>query len=164
MGRGYGYKCKECKHRYSAFPGIGKAYPEAYRELIQKIEDGGYGEEWQRLLKDTPYVAVNAENVIYSCKECGQWEMGQDITLYAPNHPKAILSKQYGIKTVEEWGYVPFVMNWELREEYHVLKRHYHKCSKCGKRMHKASENEVKHLPCPKCGTENEVRDYIIWD
>ena len=164
MGQGYDYKCKKCKHEYSVYPGIGMRYPNAFRELLQKIEDGGYGEEWKQLLKDTPYAAANAERIVYICKKCGQWEIGQDITLYAPNNPKTIPGKQYGTKTVKDWGYVPYVMGWELKEEYHVLKRHYHKCNKCGQRMHKASEEEMQHLTCPKCGTENEVEGLIMWD
>ena len=130
-------------------------YSEVFRELLKRIEDGEYGSEWQKLLKDNPYAAVNAERNVYICRECGHWETGQDITLYVPNNPEAI----NGIKALEE-EYVP----WDLKEEYHVLKRHYHKCSKCGRRMHKATEEEMLHLPCPKCGTQNETDGNIMWD
>lgn len=164
MGQGYRFVCKKCDCLYFASYGIGMMYPQAYRKLLEEIENGKYGKEWQQLLKDNPYAAVNAEIIVYICKECGHWETGQDITLYAPNNPDSIPKKQYGIKTIEEWGYVPYVTASDLKEEYHVLKHYYHKCSKCGKRMHKASDDEIQHLPCPKCGTENEAEGGLLWD
>ena len=164
MGYGYVYSCSKCKKRYSVNPGFGKLFPEVYQSLIQDIKDGKHGEEMQKLLEETKYAAVNAERVVYICMECSHWEMGTDDTLYAPNDPDALARKQYGIKTVEEWGYAPYVMKMDLEEDYHVLKRYYHKCCKCGKRMHKASDEEMQHLPCPKCGMQNNFKDAMLWD
>ena len=39
-----------------------------------------------------------------------------------------------------------------------------HKCDNCGKRMHKASDDETMNLACPKCGTKNESGNMILWD
>ena len=164
MGQGYGFKCKNCRHEYSIRLGIGMMYPEVCRNLLQNLEQGKYGKEWQQLSKNTPYAAVDVKSVIYICNDCSRWEMGKDITLYAPNDPAAISHKQYGIKTVEEWGYVPYVTGIELKRDYHILKRYYHKCGNCGKRMHKASKDEMVHLPCPKCDEINEPNSFIMWD
>ncbi len=164
MGQGFTFTCAKCGYVYSVHPGSGFMYPDEYQELLQNIESGRYGEERQRLLKETPYAAVNAETFVYICRSCGHWGEGKDITLYAPNNPEAIPHKQYGIKTVEEWGYVPYVMQYELVSEYHVLKRHYHICSKCHKKMHKASDEELCNLSCPKCGTVNGFNGAMFWD
>lgn len=118
MGYGYLYTCSKCKKRYSVNKGIGKMFPEVYRSLIQDIKDAKHGEEMQRLLEETKYAAVDAEGVVYICRNCNHWEMGTDDTLYAPNDPDALGRKQYGIKTVEEWGYVPYVMKMDLEEDY----------------------------------------------
>ena len=102
--------------------------------------------------------------MVYICDGCGTWEHGTDVSLYAPNDPDSIPQKQFGIKTVEEWGYVPYVMCWDLEKEYHLVKRQYHCCNKCGKRMHKASSAELKTLSCPKCGSDNQAEGALKWD
>ncbi|MDO5138764.1 MAG: hypothetical protein Q4D71_09960 [Oscillospiraceae bacterium] len=164
MGTGYSYNCIKCGHKYSVYPGIGAIYPHVYRKKLAEIAEGACGAEWKDLLEKTPYAAIDAETVIYICSSCNRWETGTDITLYAPDDPESISKKQYGIKTVEEWGYVPYVTDWHLEKDYHVLKRYYHKCEKCGRRMHKASEAEMQNLPCPECGEPNRSGGIIMWD
>lgn len=39
-----------------------------------------------------------------------------------------------------------------------------HKCDHCGKRMHKANEEELSKLSCPYCGTENTSEGLLMWD
>ena len=164
MGMGYSYICKKCGHKYSVFPGVGMMYPQVYRQKLDEIAEGAYGTERKNLVEKTSYAAIDAEEIIYICRSCNRWETGTDITLYAPDDPESISKKQYGIKTVEEWGYVPYVTGWDLKEDYHVLKRYYHKCEKCGRRMHKASEAEMQNLPCPECGETNMTEGVIMWD
>ena len=164
MGHGYTYKCDKCHYEYSVYLGIGMRHPVVYIRKLDEIDEGKHGAEWQELYRQTPYAAIDAANVIYICTDCNYWEKGTDITLYAPNDPESIPHKQYGEKTVSEWGYVPYVMDWELKEAYHVLKRYYHRCSRCGKRMHKATDAELRKLPCPKCGYTNEVAMPLMWD
>ena len=164
MGQGYCYTCKKCKHEYSVHLGIGMRFPTVYRDILADISDGEYGSELQELYNNTPYAAIDGERVVYICDGCGSWELGTDVSLYAPNDPDSIPQKQFGIKTVAEWGYVPYVMRWHLQKEYHLVKRQYHRCSKCGKRMHKASSAELKKLPCPECGSENQAEDTLMWD
>lgn len=164
MGQGYDYKCKKCCHKYSVLPGMGMMYPKVYREKLAEIAEGVYGAELKNLFDNTDYVAIDASRVIYICSTCNRWELGTDVTLYAPNDPERVSREQYGIKTVEEWGYVPYVTSWDLKQNYHVLKRHYHNCEKCGRRMHKASPEEEQNLSCPKCGEPNKANDVIMWD
>ena len=164
MGKGYEYNCRKCQHKYSVSLGTGMLFPEAYHSIIYEIADGKYGTEWKAIYDSTPYAAVNAGKEVYICKHCSRWEEGTDISLYAPNNPDIISQKRYGEKTVRELGYVPYVTAWDLKKDYHVLKRHYKRCSKCGKRMHKASEEELLNLFCPACGEKNRPTGFVRWD
>lgn len=139
-------------------------YPNVYREKLARIAEGAYGTEWKELIDNTDYAAIDASKVIYICDYCNMWEIGTDITLYAPNDPESIPEKQYGIYTVEEWGYVPYVTHRDLERNYHVLKRYYRKCKKCGRRMHKASDEKERNLSCPKCGQLNRAESTVMWD
>ena len=164
MGIGNYFECKNCHHEYRTKLGSGMLYPKVYQRLLGAIMDGDYGETLQEVAKQHQYTAVNAEYVLYICSDCRHWEISQDTTLYAPNNLEEIRTSQFGIKTVEEWGYVPYAYDWMLKESYHVIKRCYHSCPKCGRRMHKASAKEELNLPCPKCGTDNIAIDEYFWD
>lgn len=165
MGSGYSFKCIKCGYKYSVMPGIGKMYPSVYRDTLAEVAAGTYGDEWKKIMESIPYAAVDASRKVYICSSCGNWEEAKDITLYAPNDPKTISKKQYGEKTVEEIGYVPYVVRADLKKDYHVIKRYYCKCKNCGKRMRKASLQEEQTLPCPKCGTVNVPNNgLILWD
>ncbi len=164
MGQGYEYKCKKCRHEYSVNPGFGMLFPQQYRETLADISEGKYGKELQETYNNTPYAAVDAEYVVYVCKNCGSWKQDKDVSIYAPNDPDSIPQKEFGIKTVAERGYVPYVMRDELDSEYHIVKRYYCYCRKCGKRMHKESDDELKNLKCPKCGCANESSMGFLWD
>ena len=160
MGYGYEFECRNCQHKYSISLGSGFLYPEEYRKEIKKISAGNYGAEWKQAFEKNPYTAINAESVLYICSSCNAWECVTDITLYIPNNPASI-AYEYEKKNRRPDR---FVSSWDLKDRYHVLKRHYHKCKKCGKRMHKASKGEEQSLCCPKCGTANESIGEFCWD
>lgn len=166
MGSGVGFKCSKCGKRYCANTGIGFRFPEFYKEILKDVKEGKYGEEWKSLSLSQELVAVDAELYLYVCKKCGHWEVEPGLSLYAPKDVNLIKSKQYGIKTVEEWGEVPYVMSMDLEEDYQLLKRHVHKCGKCGGVMHKATKEEEGNLPCPDCGgaPEKGYAEIINWD
>ena len=166
MGTGYLFKCKNCKKRYSVQLGIGMMFPEVCRETLDDMENGEYGEELQKLCKETPYAAVNVEREMFMCDKCGNWKVSENLSLYAPNDPEQIRAKQYGIKTVDEWGYVPYVTSLDLEQDYHLLKEYRHICSKCGSVMKKIDDDNIPGiLPCPYCGTDNGMEPSImLWD
>lgn len=99
-GSGYDFKCKKCKTKYSAMPGIGMMYPKVCQEALENIKNGKYGPECQEIMNSEEFVAVNAERQIYICSECKHWETDLNMALYRPNDAEAIRTKQYGIKTV----------------------------------------------------------------
>ena len=53
---------------------------------------------------------------------------------------------------------------WDLKNDYHIVKRYYRHCSQCGKRMHKALANEAIELRCPKCDNKNQANEFGTWD
>lgn len=163
MGSGVGFKCSKCGKRYHANTGIGFMFPTVYKEKLAEVKAGKYGQEWKDLALSEKLVAVDAELYLYMCKECGHWEVDYGLSLYAPNDPDEIAKEQFGEKTVEEWGEVPYVMDFD---KYHILKRYIHKCEKCGGLMHKATREEENNLPCPDCGgsPEEGYLDIINWD
>ena len=164
MGHGTDYRCGKCGREYGVRTGTGFLFPKEYRETMKAIADGVYGAELKAICEKTPYAAVDAETKVFCCGSCGAWETGKDLTLWAPDDPAAISRKRYGEKTAEEWGCVPYVSRRTLEEEYHVVKRRYRKCPRCGHRMHRASEEELQRLPCPDCGEPNAPQGEILWD
>lgn len=166
MGQGIGFKCSKCGKEYAACPGIGFLFPEQYKEIQAAAKKGKFGPEWKELVNSGKYIAVDAETYLYVCGKCDYWTVEEGLSVYEPNDPEALANKQYGIKTVEEWGEVPYATMMDFKEEYHILKRRTHKCIKCGSVMHKASREEESRLKCPDCGGEPEA-DYlgiINWD
>ena len=163
MGSGYGFKCSSCGYEYDVCTGIGMLFPQEYKKLLSDIKQGKYGTEWKELALSEEYVAVEAERFLYVCGKCNNWKVDYGMSLYAPNEPEAIKKKKYGIKTVEEWGEVPYISSWE---EYHIIKPYIHKCVRCGNDMRKGADKEILSLPCPKCGSkpDPEYFNIINWD
>ena len=165
MGTGYNFKCKKCHYEYMLFLGIGMRFPSKYRECLNDIKEGKYGEEWKQLALSQEYIAVDASKYLYFCNFCGNWEISYSLSLYKPKDPNSVLNQQFGIKTVREWGYVPYVTPHELEHDYTFIKSYVHKCSKCGKRMHKTDTEQLTSSACPKCGTQNRLfNEKIYWD
>ena len=163
MGWGYGFECKKCKKEYSFHLGVGMMMPRVFERTIDEVNEGAWGEECKKVLNSERFVVPDIEKELYICKSCGRWSVEQNMNMYAPNNPETILHQKYGIKTVEEWGKIPYVMRWQLEKDYHRIKSWIHICE-CGKRLHKASKAEMENLACPYCGTINTMKDYINWD
>ncbi len=164
MGKGYSFKCKHCGADYYASQGIGFMFPKVYEERIQDISSGKYGDKLKELFEKTPYAAIDASESVYVCNACNYWEQGTDLTLYTPKDPESFASNEACNKAAEKNREMPYVMPGALKDEYKVERRFYHTCQKCGKRMHKANEDEMRNLPCPKCGTVNELNGFLLWD
>ena len=168
MGERFCFTCENCHHKYSADIGRGFGYGNVYRARIAAIEAGDYGLAWQEAFRNTPGAVIDADYVVYICYACKAWEVGTDLSLYAPNRSEDMSSKLDGKKTLGEAGAVQLVQyikeNKSFLGDHHLVKRYYHLCSKCGKRMHKASRNEIIELSCPKCGRKNQTDEVWMWD
>ena len=146
MGTGYSFTCSKCKHRFSASWGIGFSFPQVYEDTVKKIKAGAYGSLWQDLMNTEKY------------EQC--------LSLYIPKDPEHLKIK-YQLDSVEELNERPYILTAEIRAEYRILKRYIHKCDKCSGVMHRATEEEMNVLTCPKCGGEPEKPGYmgmIMWD
>ncbi len=158
MRNWYTYTCKNCNREYYAHLGwVSSPFFDSNREVIYDMSSGKYGRELQEICQRIQYVETDPEEKVFICEGCGRWEVGADLTLYAPRHPERIALKKYDGKTVAEIGYDPYMSAAVLKKEYRVVKEFTRYCRKCGSRMHKASEAEKCSLPCPFCGTVNQV-------
>lgn len=160
MGSGHGYICSKCGNEYEVLLGVGMR---TYETTIDKIKNGVYGNEWKDIFSSQEYMAVDAEKNLYTCK-CGNWTVEHSLSLYAPKEPDKIPDKQYGIKTVKEWGYVPYVMKYDLDNDYYCIKHYIHRCQKCGSEMQKTDTKTIHSLPCPECGNINSISSFVNWD
>lgn len=158
MGDGIKFMCSECGKEYSASWGIGFNFPRVYIKCLLAVKKGKYGSKWKELYLNNQYVAVNADTHVYLCKKCGYWVVEEDLSLYIPNNLDVISKK------IKERGKDYYVMEDELKNEYHLLKRRIHKCSNCGKVMHKANFEEIDKLKCPKCGGKPRLFNFCFWD
>lgn len=157
MGAGFSFTCKKCGNEYRAFFGSGMMYPSIYERVMGEIQSGKYGAELQELSNAIPYVAVDAENTVYYCKDCVIWEVSPNLSLYAPR------DMEYIQREIERFGHSPYPWKSTLRSHYRIIKRYYHKCDKCGHRMRQLSLSDISSLPCPKCGEKNEGC-MVLWD
>ena len=161
MGQGYGYVCKKCGHEYHVDTGIGMLFPQVYRNTIKEIAEGKNGQKRKDLYKKIPFLAVDAEAYYYECEDCGYWSVEQGMDLYKPKNTEKIRKQQFGEKTVEEWGEVPYVMNYELKYDYILVDKYDHRCPKCCGQMKKRNKTVIS---CPKCGTKNRPVKDVLWD
>ncbi len=164
MGKKRNFRCSKCGHVYMVFTGPGFNYPDEYDYVTQEIRDGEYGEEWKTAFENTPYAAVNAAEELYMCDDCGVWEVGRDITVYEPNDVSKFKKRKYGDETVEKLGYVPYVMENELKEDFYVVKQFVRKCPCCEKPMRRVPDREKVKLRCSMCGTVNAETGGSVWD
>lgn len=164
MGHGYSYLCKKCKTKYGMKLGVGVDFRKVYTQIVKGIKLGAYGDEWKELFSSQKFVAVNVEKALYICDHCGHWKTQFVLDLYVPKDPDAVCNQMYGIKTLDEWGYVPFASAYELSKDFKFLKSYYHKCSSCNKRMRKADKKDFEALSCPKCERKNNFEKAVLWD
>lgn len=88
MGNGLIVKCKKCKTEKVFYTGIGMRFPSEYKEVIDKIHKGNYGEEWQVFFKENSGAAVDASRSIYQCEACHELVEEYDLSLYNNNKGK----------------------------------------------------------------------------
>ena len=152
MGQGVGFVCSKCKKEYGIGAGIGYNFPQVYKETLEDVKSGKYGEEFKKLALREDNVAVDAEIYLYICNKCGAWKTEKGLALYVPKDP--------------EHEAEPYVMGRGLNEHYRLLRKYIHLCDKCGGVMHKASYEEERSLRCPYCGGEPEQGNMkrMHWD
>ena len=64
MGSGFEYKCSKCNNEYGITLGIGMMYPVVYKELVDEVKNGAFGEEWKQLFDNTENIAVDEMHLL----------------------------------------------------------------------------------------------------
>lgn len=169
MGSGIGYKCKRCLKKYDVSLGVGMFFPSAFKEAIKDIKKGKYGTELRTVIDSGELIVPDAARYFYCCEQCGTWEVAEDLSLYQPKSIPEIKKQQFGDKTVEEWGEIPYATRADFETDYNLVYKNPHSCRKCKKEMTRYDISQFKNdisdeLPCPRCGTKNEPDSYIDWD
>lgn len=178
MGSGFTFRCCNCGEEFCVYLGIGFAFPSEYKTVNEAVKAGNYGEKWQSIMNSADFIQADAERYFFHCGRCGHWEEDYGLSLYAPNDVGSLRKKQYGIKTVEEWGYVPYAvfsraLISDTNPDYHQLKRRIHRCPECNRAMKKHTYNQLLQriynddsfkIKCPKCGDKLEEIGAIRWD
>ena len=148
MGAGYCYFCKKFGKEFSLSYGYGMMFPSAYKELLADIRAGGYGEEMKEASLSNSNVAVDAERHLYVCS-CGHWESAEGLSLFVPKD--GVLLKR------------PYVMPYELKADFRIVKDYMHICPERGKQMNEADEQPID-LRCPVCKDICKCNAGIDWD
>lgn len=164
MGYGLGFKCSKCQKDYDVFLGIGMMFPKVYKELVEKIRSGKYGSEWKTLIDSEDNVVVDAEKTVFCCPECAAWRAEPNLSLYVAVNEDAIKEAKSGYPYMHKMS--PIAEFMMTKPEYKLLKQYDHKCKKCKIVMHEASDDELRSLPCPKCGAapDEEHSSCFNWD
>ena len=152
MGEGYVMKCGKCGKRHMINLGIGMMFPTVFDEVQHDARQGYYGKDLQAFLQDHPEAVCNAENELYLCPECGQWEVSPALSVYEPKEGVTVR---------------PYAMAEDLRADYRCIKQYRHRCGRCGTVMRKWNgrpEIRELHLKCPDCGEELTCEGDIFWD
>jgi len=165
MGEGLCFRCQKCGEDFTAYTGIGFSFPRVYQDVVAAIQKGKYGKEWKKLFKATPGAAVNAEQELFVCPDCGRFDSFVNLSLYAPKEPG--LSKFHDIpfSTVDPCFDMEYVMPRDLETDYQLVKQYPHVCQKCGKEMKPYSKG--KRMKCPRCNDgwlEQNPAGRVLWD
>ena len=165
------YECGKCGYSRGFSLGIGMRYPRASDAMKESIEAGDYGPELKAAYDNCELPAVRPESAVYICPNCGCWDIHRDASIYEPVDVESAKKKQFGIKTVEEWGGIPYVMGYEIESgEYRLVSRYSPVCPECGEGMVRAMEKgedepEASALKCPRCGSLSaSVAEVGFWD
>lgn len=162
MGLGIEYRCSKCDQQYEVSLGFGFLYRMTYKNVVDEIHNGKYGQELKDLMNSTDNVAVDAVETLFYCSECGSWEVLPDLSLYIACNDIAIEDVKQGspvIPTIERKDF----------PQYRLLKKYDHICPKCNKPMQGVNDNEYNklsglRLSCPKCSGELNCSSAFHWD
>lgn len=172
MGEFVGYTCEKCGYSFTAEIGVGFAFPMVYAEMVAKMKSGELGDKAKRFFIEHPDGAIDCENVIMRCENCGEYDSRESLAMYIPK-PKYIHQVPGGSWSVA----MPFkgsdYVSWyELEECYMLYAEYPHKCEICGGdiRIVETAEDEcglvnvIEPIICPHCGIEMQESIEGNWD
>ena len=173
MGSGIFFQCPECGYGFDGITGVGFAFPMIYAETVGKMKRGELGDIAKHFFDEHPDGAINCENVVMRCENCGEYDSRESLAMYVlkEGFTHEIPGGIWSVSAPFEGS--DYVDSDELEACYSLYAEYPHKCKKCGGDMRVAeifSEDEyrnetVKHNPiCPHCKTE--MKEYMVfcWD
>jgi len=166
MGKGYCFKCN-CGYEQKIYLGVGFCYPEVYAATIEDAKSGALGDEYKRLLKKNPDIAIDSSLVLMHCRKCNSLGSSKRLSLHLP---KPGYNKSNGPKTrwssTKAYYDIDYVSTGSLRENYCLLREYDHCCQKCGNKLELIEEHIILHskLKCPVCKEVLKVSQNIMWD
>ena len=167
MGYGYSLECRKCHSSFSVDLGCGMMFPIVYSRIVEEIKQGKFGDEWKEFFLNQPYMLVDGNNRLYLCEQCGKWSVEPSLSLYAPDDINDIprLLQEGNAQSFDIWAYCQSMWEFKWLKGYHFVKAYSHKCSICGRRMHKVKELHDEQLCCPDCGSQGEMESSpLFWD
>ena len=155
--------------------GVGMAFPMVYKETVDDIKAGKYGDEMKYIMKNMNLVTVDATSKIYHCKKCGHLETMKVLNLYIPKDIEKAKKKSIGRwtaaepnrnTTVGELGEFPYwIPNGDDSKDFIMFYKYKHDCPICGTKMSSVKIRKISGEKCPKCGKNYEVQELnILWD
>ena len=163
MGVGINVSCK-CRNK-SYMLGIGMLFPDTYKKTVDKIKAGKYGDEGKNIMDTIKYAVVDIESSLYLCKHCGNLIQAEPMDYYAPKDVSKVAKLDYGIKTVEGWGEVPYWAPYmDFDHNFSLIKKTAHTCPICKHEMTRVDEEQLSKEKCPKCGEHYRVFQDMLWD
>lgn len=140
-----------------------------YKETVDAMKKGEYGEQGKKFFEEHPDGAVDCETAVARCSACGEYGHVPALTMYVPK-------KDYDSSKIELKGIwsvaFPFegadYVSWsDLEEFYDVHEKYDHRCPECGgvaEIVDFEKELEAGELACAMCDGKMEVTDLIMWD
>ena len=77
----YEINCKNCGYRLHFSHGVLMRFNETNKELLEKIKQGEFGEDFKRIANENPNAQAYHSSELFRCPECGELEGGRIIEL-----------------------------------------------------------------------------------
>ena len=149
MGLVYEFRCKKCKHQYNILLGYGKLYSYSYKQTVENIKNGIYGDKWKNIFLSRDNLVVDIKQCLYTC-QCGNWSLERALNLYSPKNSAKPAP--------------PYVMEDDLKSDYYRIGHYKHICKKCSAEMHKTDNTSEIMLSCPECENINNPSILVYVD
>ena len=163
MGSGYIIRCSNCDCDYEKmlFAGIGMWFSKTYAEVMEKARSGQVSKLHTWFMEHHPDGAINAEQKIYQCENCGDLFSDYDLSMYTPrdNSEKKRKKGIWSVSSPAEEA--EYATPSDLQEYYDLFKPYWHKCPKC--KGNASVVNNFANKKCPKCGRFLTV-EFFYWD
>jgi len=144
MGDGLFVKCSTCGFDFGVSLGAGMSFPTVYQENVKNMKRGKLGEEAKQFFQKYPNGVINSESCVAKCKECGNYDQVDALTMYMPKEGKENLPADIG-----------YIFADDINKSYTKYMDYPHKCSKCGgsSKVYKSFVKNAENgkLKCPKC-------------